>query len=226
MAIEAAGVLETGVSGRTIICAGIATDTASGGGAVVDAKTAGAFGTSALRRTSRVCSIESNRVRSDSKSCAATASEPRYSISDSMRCAISPRRRAPARRALPLRVCRARKTSLRALWLSGRADHWRSAPPSWGINSAASSSKIGKSSASIASTASISSSSSSANVSSIEGVNDDTDVDATGSTIEWAGFTDASTSSAIIGGESSNVSVASTTVSAGTANAARLAASG
>ena len=57
------------------------------------------------------------------------ASEPRYSISDSMRCASSPSRKAPASRALPLSVCKTRSTSSRALRLSGRAVHCRSAPP-------------------------------------------------------------------------------------------------
>ena len=113
---------------------------------------------SALRNTSKLACIASKRDNSDSKSCDAAASDPMLSISDSILCAISPRRMAPASRALPLRVCNARSTSMRALRLSGRADHCLSAPPSCGINSAASSSKIGKRSASIASVASMSSS--------------------------------------------------------------------
>ena len=111
-----------------------------------------------LRSPSRVCSMASKRVNRGSKSSAAADSEPMYSISVSIRWAISPRRRAPASRALPLSVCNARNTSMRALLLSGRDDHCRKAPPNCGISSAASSSKIGNNSGSIASTASISSS--------------------------------------------------------------------
>ena len=65
---------------------------------------------------------------------------------------------APANRALPLRVCKARSTSVRAPRLSGREAHWRKAPPKTGNSSAASSSKIGKRSGSMTSIASISSS--------------------------------------------------------------------
>ena len=41
-------------------------------------------------------------------------------MEDSILCVISPRRKAPARRALPLSVCRTRSTSPRALMLSGQ----------------------------------------------------------------------------------------------------------
>ena len=113
---------------------------------------------SATRSASSVCCIVSKRFSSGSNSWLAAASVPRNSISDSILCAISPRRRAPANRALPFRVCKTRSTSLRVSRLAGLADHWRSAAPSCGMSSVASSSKMGKSSASIASTASISSS--------------------------------------------------------------------
>ncbi len=109
---------------------------------------------SARRNASMACSMASKRLSSDSKSWLAAASEPRYSISDSMRWAISPTRMAPARRALPLSVCKVRSTSMRALVLSGRVAHWRRAAPSCSISSAASSSKIRNSSGSMASTAS------------------------------------------------------------------------
>ena len=84
-------------------------------------------------------------------------SEPSCSISDSIRCASSPSRKAPARRELPLSVCKARSTSSRAPRLSGRAVHCRKAPPSCGISSSASSSKMGNRSGSIASVRSMSS---------------------------------------------------------------------
>ena len=107
--------------------------------------------------TSKLACMPSKRCSRGSMSAADTASEPRCSISDSRRWASSPSRNAPASRALPLSVCRARSTASRALRLSGRAVHWRSAPPSWGISSIASSSKIGNRSGSIASTMSMSS---------------------------------------------------------------------
>ncbi|MDT4844884.1 hypothetical protein FQZ97_788530 [compost metagenome] len=91
--------------------------------------------------------------------------EPSSSISDSMRCARSPRRMAPASRALPLSVCSVRSTEARGAASSGWCDHWRSASPSWGISSAASSSKIGNRSTSTASARSMASSLSSSTTS-------------------------------------------------------------
>ena len=75
------------------------------------------------RSTSKVCCIPSKRVSKGSKSCVAAASVPKNSISDSMRCAISPKRSAPARRALPLSVCNTRSTSMRSPRLAGWPDH-------------------------------------------------------------------------------------------------------
>ena len=130
------------------------------------AASARGLGTRRLRRQavhrsragmSKLACMPSNRCSRGSSPRRQRASEPRRSISDSMRWASSPSRNAPASRALPLRVCNARNTSSRALRLSGRAVHWRNAPPSWGMSSTASSSKIGNRSGSIASTMSMSS---------------------------------------------------------------------
>ena len=117
---------------------------------------------SGWRKASKLACIASKVVRSDSKSWKAAESEPMRSMSDSILWAISPRRMAPASRALPLRVWSARRTSLRAPRLVGRADHCRRAAPNCGINSAPSSSKMENRSGSMASTASNSSSMSSA----------------------------------------------------------------
>ena len=77
----------------------------------------------------------------------------------SMRWPISPKRMAPAKRALPFRVCRWRSTPERAPMSSGRATQRRRVVPMSGMSSTASSSKIGNRSGSITSTASISSAS-------------------------------------------------------------------
>ncbi|MCY1535760.1 hypothetical protein D9M68_711790 [compost metagenome] len=113
---------------------------------------------SGLRSCSKRALMASNALCSGSMSALRCTSEPSRSAVVSMRCAISPRRKAPARRALPLRVCRLRSTSARALALSGRETHWRSAPSSWGISSCASSAKIGNRSTSMVSSTSMSSS--------------------------------------------------------------------
>ena len=89
-----------------------------------------------------------------------TSSCPRYSTSDSRRCASSPSCSAPARRALPFRVCSARRTWSRGSRCCGWLAQARSAPPRAGMSSAPSSSKIGNRSGSIASMTSSSSSSS------------------------------------------------------------------
>ncbi len=80
------------------------------------------------------------------------------STADSSRWAISPRRMAPASRALPLRVCRARSVSWRASSREGRPCQRRSAAPRRGSSSMASSSKMGNRSGSTSSRASMSSS--------------------------------------------------------------------
>ena len=100
-----------------------------------------------------------SKLASKGSTCATCRfSESSRSMADSSRCASSPRRMAPAKRELPLSVCKVRSASWRALLLSGRAAHWRSAPPRRGNNSMASSSKMGNRSGSITSTASMSSS--------------------------------------------------------------------
>ena len=100
-----------------------------------------------------------SKLPSSGSICAACAScASMCSIADSSRWVISPRRMAPASRALPLSVCSARRLALRASRRCGCAAQSRSAVPSTGSSSAASSSKIGNRSGSSASSTSMSSS--------------------------------------------------------------------
>ena len=120
---------------------------------------AGAAGSAPVARSASKLACNASKLTSKgSMSAAATVSVSICSTAVSMRCAISPSRIAPARRALPLRVCRARSSSLRAPRFSGRDDHWRNAPPSVGSSSTASSSKMGNRSGSMLSSATMSSS--------------------------------------------------------------------
>ncbi len=62
---------------------------------------------------------------------------------DSMRCVSSPRRIAPAMRALPLNVCSVRRNSATGLPSCGLRRHARNSSPARGNSSAASSRKMG-----------------------------------------------------------------------------------
>ena len=149
-------------TGRILKGATVAAVLATGAAAATVATTVSSTSTGSWPKAANTACSESNRVSKGSSCTACRASVPICSMDDSMRWAISPSRIAPARRALPLSVCNKRKISLRAAILSGWATHWRSAVPSWGMSSAASSSKMGKRSSSRWSSASMSSSCASA----------------------------------------------------------------
>ena len=105
--------------------------------------------------------MASSRVNSGSKSSLVTVSMSNCSSVDSKRWAISPKRMAPARRALPFKVCKARNRAARGWGCWGWALHSRKAAFRVGSSSWASSSKMGNRSGSTISSTSISSSSSS-----------------------------------------------------------------
>ncbi len=104
-------------------------------------------------------------TRDISRSTSAASTPPRASrcsMAVSSRCAISPRRIAPARRAPPLKVCRVRMQAEAAVSSLLRRAQSRMRCCSCGSSSSPSSWKIGPNSSSSASSASMSSSSSSA----------------------------------------------------------------
>ena len=129
-------------------------DGASGCAAAGCAALTGAAG---LRIALSPAAMWSSRICKSSSSCTLTcsaASKP--SIVDSMRCACSPRRMAPARRAPPLKVCRQRIQPSAAERSAGERIQRAMCCCNCGSNSSASSSKMGSNSGSKASTASMS----------------------------------------------------------------------
>ena len=125
-------------------------------------------GIGALHRTGRPSSSKLPVMASTRASSASTSAllawplASRCSMAVSSRCAISPRRIAPASRAPPLKVCSVRMQAAAAAGSAGRRAQSRMRDCSCGSSSSPSSRKIGNSSSSIRSTASMSSSSSGA----------------------------------------------------------------
>ncbi len=92
----------------------------------------------------------SSSSASNSAGVAATSVSP-ATRRDSIRCVSSPRRIAPAIRALPLNVCSVRRSLLACSSLPGWRRHARSSSPACGKSSVASSRKIGRTSRSTSS---------------------------------------------------------------------------
>ena len=124
----------TTVSGAGAVGAGAAASSSHG---------SGVFTSPFCRRSSTKASRSRSVSRVSNSSGVDLASASPASRRLSISCVSSPKRIAPAIRALPLSVCKLRRSACAASTLAGLCRHARSCSPACGKSSAASSRKIG-----------------------------------------------------------------------------------
>ena len=119
------------------------TGAAGAGTAAVSSHGSGVFTSPFCRRSSTKASRSRSVSRVSNSAGVGLANASPASRRLSISCVSSPKRIAPAIRALPLNVCKLRRSACAASTLAGLCRHARSCSPACGKSSAASSRKIG-----------------------------------------------------------------------------------